>query len=453
MSSVAVHLNDAVVTLIDNSRVLYREPGFALLEDENLTTGSKAFKQARINPRLIQHRYWSELSTEALQDSRFSHLTAADLASRQLEQMKSQTESRDWVFVVPSHMTTQQLGLLLGIANEQDINVISMIDSAVAATRRQFRGAVPVHVDIGLHSANLVRMSQPGRAQVERTENVAECGTYALFDIWLNVVAEAFVDQSRFDPLHTAATEQLLLNNLAGWLAEASRTDSVQMQVEYGASKYEAEIESLRLIGAVAPVYQQISSKLRALFRADDVPAVQVTDRVVRLPGLADMLTSHVGGEIFSLEAGATPRGALARCMGSEAQSGAVNLIRQLPWDQAAIELATEVVEKPSIGSPTHLLYGDIAYELRNSPLVFGSEEVSGGAMVMLGSEMPGVSRRHCSVVLKDCQCIVEDHSRYGTFLNGHKIDGSSILHIGDSIRIGSPGFEFRLITTDTSGG
>jgi len=46
-------------------------------------------------------------------------------------------------------------------------------------------------------------------------------------------------------------------------------------------------------------------------------------------------------------------------------------------------------------------------------------------------------------------QCIVRDFSRYGTFLNGHRIDGSAVLQIGDSLRLGTPGFELRLITAE----
>jgi len=50
-------------------------------------------------------------------------------------------------------------------------------------------------------------------------------------------------------------------------------------------------------------------------------------------------------------------------------------------------------------------------------------------------------------------QCIVEDASRFGTFLNGHRIDGSTVLQVGDSLRVGTPGYEFHLITTDESHG
>ena len=88
-----------------------------------------------------------------------------------------------------------------------------------------------------------------------------------------------------------------------------------------------------------------------------------------------------------------------------------------------------------------------------NSPLVLGSQDSGDDRYIALTSDMPGVSRKHCSMVRKNGQCVVEDHSRYGTFLNGHRVEGSSVLQAGDSLRIGSPGFEFQLITTDTEHG
>ena len=87
MTRLAIHLNDADITLSDGERVTYREPGFAYLGHENLTTGNEAFAHSRIDPRRIQHRYWSDLNTTPFPDSRFSHLSAADLAIRQLEQI------------------------------------------------------------------------------------------------------------------------------------------------------------------------------------------------------------------------------------------------------------------------------------------------------------------------------------------------------------------------------
>jgi len=451
----ALHLNDAGLTTSDGENITYREPGFAWLGDDRLTTGNQAFSHSRIDPRRIQHRFWSELDTAPLSDTRFSHLSTADLASRQLEQIWKATGQgvEELVVAVPAYMTAESLGLFLGITGELGLPVVGLVDAAVAATRREYAGAVPVHIDVSLHQATLTRLAQPGMVQTDRTEVLEDAGTYALYDSWLTTIVDAFVQQSRFDPLHTAETEQMLLDRLDGWVSQACRAERVEMQLESGGTRYEASIEALTMIGAAAPVYQKIANMLRAFYRAEDLPAIQVTDRVARLPGLTEMLKVQIGGEIFVLEPGATARGALARCRGDTKSSGGVSLLRQLPWDQSAIDIRQHVVDSRESGVPTHVLFGHQAYALGNLPLVLGSDINEDERILALATDMPGLSRRHCSLARKNGQCVLEDHSRYGTFLNGHRIDGSSVLQVGDAIRIGSPGFEFQLITTDENNG
>jgi hypothetical protein len=454
MSRLAAHINDAGITLLDGERILYREPGFALLEESELSTGNRAFASARINPRNIQNRFWANLQSEPIADRRFAYLTSADLASRQLEQMINAAgrKNPEIILAVPSWMGVQSLGLLLGIVGELGVTVVAMVAAAVAATRREYRNAVPVHIDMSLHTASLTRLSQSGQVQVEKAEILEDCGVYGLYEGWLNTIAEAFVRQSRFDPLHTAETEQLLLNRLGGWLNQAAGQDLVELTLEYAGASYNAVIETLALTAQAAPVYQQVASRLRALFRAEDLPAIQVTDRVARLPGLAAMLKARVGGEVYMLEAGATARGALSRLRDHDSGQG-VNLLRQLPWDQAAVDVAVESPATLHEGTPSHLLFGFHAYALGNSSLDLGSQDSDGARSIALDSAMPGVSRRHCSLVLQNGQCQLQDHSRYGTFLNGHRINNSAVLQAGDTIRVGSPGYEFLLIRTVESHG
>ena len=149
------------------------------------------------------------------------------------------------------------------------------------------------------------------------------------------------------------------------------------------------------------------------------------------------------------LESAAAVRGALARCQSAQVNGAGVSLLRQLPWDQSPVTVDRETVFANNSGVPSHLLFGSNGYAIGASPLVLGSQENPAERFIELSDEIPGVSRRHCSLVRKNGQCVLEDHSRYGTFLNGHKIDGSSVVQVGDALRIGSPGHEFQLITTD----
>lgn len=452
MALLAAHLNDAGISVQDADNILYREPGYALLEDDRLTTGMEAFAQARVKPRHIQNTYWSQLLTVPLADRRFHHLSAADIVSRQLEQIWRRVSADGLVVAVPTYMSNTHLGLFLGIAAELNIPVVAMVDAAVAATRREYRGAVPVHVDLSLHSTLLTRLNQEGHVQADRSVVVDDCGLIPLFDAWIAVAADAFVQQSRFDPLHTAETEQLLQNKLWDWLAVASTSQSVQIEIEYRGIAHSAELETLELVAAGAPFYHRIVSSLRALYRADETPALQLSDRAARMPGLADILSARVGGDLYLQESGATARGLLARCRDMKAGDAAVSLVRKLPWDQSPV--VTDDSGKLSHGGhPTHLLFQNKAYAVDTQPLTLGSQVTDGGRCIDLQQDMPGLSRRHCSLQQESGQCVVRDYSRYGTFLNGHRIDGSAVLQVGDLIRIGTPGFELRLITTETGDG
>ena len=453
MSLLSAHLNDAGLCVLDAEKILYREPGFALLEDDGLKTGKAAFASARIRPRRIQNGFWANLETGPLTDRQFQHLSSADLVSRQLEQIWTAVAHKGdrLVVAVPAYMSIDQLGLFLGIAAELDVPVIAMVDAAVAATRREYKDAVPVHIDFSLHSALLTRMSQAGLAAVDRSEVIEDSGLLSLFDAWRKVIAEAFVQQSRFDPLHTAESEQMLQDRIADWLSVASTNSTVSLEIEFRGITHKAEIESLALIAAAGPVYQRIASNLRALFRADETPAIQLSDRAARLPGLGDMLVARVGGEVFLLEAGATARGLIARCREMQKSDTGVSLIKQLPWDQSAVQVAlSEAVTRG--GRPTHLLFKSTAYAIDSEELVLGSQPDQ-GRWIDLNENMPGVSRRHCAVQQENGQCVIRDFSRYGSFLNGHPIDGSAVLQVGDLIRLGTPGFEFRLITTESERG
>ena len=453
MDLLAAHLNDAGIVVANAERILYREPGFALLEDDRLTTGAEAYSSARLKPRQIQDHYWSQLTTDALADRRFQHLTAADLVARQLEQIWQLVggPGRQLAFAVPPYLSNDKLGLLLGIALDLDIPVVAMVDAAVAATRRQYEHGVPVHVDLSLHSTQLTRLLQEEQVQVDRTAVIDDGGLLALYDNWLKVIAESFVQQSRFDPLHTAETEQVLQDKLPDWLAEATRSARIPVSIDYAGTSHAAEIDTLELVAAAAPVYQSVVSQMRALFRAEETPAIQLSDRASRMPGLADTLKARVGGEVFILEPGATARGLIARGQNMNSADG-VTLSRHLPWDQAPVSVAPDD-QGITAGQPTHLLFGHNAYLVDKEPLVVGTQANDNERCLDLRDDMPGVSRRHCVVGGENGQVVVTDHSRYGTFLNGHRIDGSAVLQVGDVLRVGTPGFEMRLIAAESSRG
>jgi hypothetical protein len=104
-------------------------------------------------------------------------------------------------------------------------------------------------------------------------------------------------------------------------------------------------------------------------------------------------------------------------------------------------------------GRPTHVLFEHTAYAIDERMLNLGTQTVAGERWIGLAGSMPGISRRHCSLATENGQCVLRDYSRYGCFLNGHRVDGSAVLQVGDVVRIGTPGYELSLITTESDSG
>ena len=444
MATLAISLNDAAVTAVTGSRLVYREPGYALLDGGELVTGRRAMAQARRHPRSVVNHYWRHLGVEPVQELKFRHLSPADLASRQLEELwRGERSAADGVvFAVPAWMERDSLGVLLGIAGELALPVTALVDSAVACSRRAYPGRSLLHIDLSLHTATVSRIAQDDGAVSDRVELVDAAGLVALRDTWVAVIAEAFVRQSRFDPLHTAESEQLLHDRLDAWLETAGRSGEVRMQLEVGGHVHEATLPLITFTEAVSGIYQSLAGHVRSLIRAAEVPALQLTRHTAGLPGLVDFLVARAGGEPFVLEEAAAARGALARA--SAATAGAKRLTRRLPWDQSPVEAPAAPAREPG-ESPTHLLDGHRARALDEAGLAIGTS-LGGEPGITLDADMAGVSRRHCVLRRENGQSIVEDLSRYGTWLNGSRIDGSAVLQAGDSLRVGTPGQEFRLI-------
>jgi pSer/pThr/pTyr-binding forkhead associated (FHA) protein len=97
-------------------------------------------------------------------------------------------------------------------------------------------------------------------------------------------------------------------------------------------------------------------------------------------------------------------------------------------------------------GVPSHLVLDGQAYRLSNIPLRIGTEAAAGEYSLVIDARHKGVSRRHCSIELSGDRVLMNDHSRYGTLLNGHRVNAAAVLQRGDIISVGDPACELKLI-------
>ncbi|MGB7214644.1 MAG: hypothetical protein WBE98_06360 [Gammaproteobacteria bacterium] len=207
----AIEINDAGLVVANRDEVLAIEPGYALAENGRIATGADAERQARLKPKHVSNRYWANLSLEP-GSAGIGELSAAELAYRQLDALWSRFRdgASSAVLVVPGGYTREQLGLLLGMANECGIEVAALVDSAVAAASRPYPGRRVVHVDAGLHRVSVTPVEQADEAIAGSELALESTGLAAVRDMVARWIAETFVLATRFDPFHHASSGQAL---------------------------------------------------------------------------------------------------------------------------------------------------------------------------------------------------------------------------------------------------
>ncbi len=143
MAVLAIDINDAGLVVANDSAVLAVEPGFARIERGKIVTGEAAKAGARLSPRQTSNRFWSGLSLEPGSAGSDLAKSAAELAYAQLESLwsKFRDGATDVVLVVPGSYRTDQLGVLLGLAQECGMPVRALVDTAVAASVRPYPDA------------------------------------------------------------------------------------------------------------------------------------------------------------------------------------------------------------------------------------------------------------------------------------------------------------------------
>jgi hypothetical protein len=513
MTMIAIELHDTGVAAFDDSGlVLPPDPGYALIEGEELLTGHAALGRGRLKPRRVHHRFWDELDTTPLPRPFPRGLNRGDLAHAHLSRIWStlltrpapapsmrlpsapltrpasvplnrqasvplnqpasvplkrpasvpaENDANEVLLAVPASFTADQLSLILGIARACEMPVVGMVDAAVAASAHGYPGARLLHLDLLLHRAVLTEMSQENGEVIRRNvETIEEAGLVELLDLWAKHIADLFIHQTRFDPLHSATTEQSLYNHLPETLARLRRADNALLVMEAGGKEKNVEISQRHLVAAADRIYLSIIQLVRSSAEAGPPATLLLSHRITQLPGIEQQLIDAFGTAMVTLSAGAAAAGALEhrRLIATSAEE--VPFVTRLPAtvvvkadSTAAAEEDEESQGEHAALRPTHVVHEGVAYPITEQLLTLGTEIPEGNRGIELTESTTGVSRAHCSIFVSEGRVVVEDHSTYGSFLNGEKVDGTATLHTGDRLRLGSPGIELQLIAVEDKDG
>jgi hypothetical protein len=346
--------------------------------------------------------------------------------------------------------------VLLGLAQECGMPVTGMVDAAVAASVQPWPGRQLLYVDAGLHGVTVTPIEQGSEAMSLESQRI-DIGLASLMDAFARRIAELFVLETRFDPLHDAAAEQLIYDGMLGWLEALRENESIPVEIAYRGEQFAIELERRNLLGAAQGFFRALQQLVAQMRTGDAQLAVQLSDKVASIPGLVEAL-----GRLDDATIIRHPPGHAALAMHDTAAAlssadGQIKLYRHLPWRRAAEAAAPEkvaVTPLPAVASPapTHIVYRGVAYRVNGQGVTIGrsgdgdGEGVDEGRTIVVDGAGQGVSRAHCIVTASNGELRLRDLSRYGTFVNERRIEGDTVLRPADVIRIGSPGAELTAI-------
>jgi hypothetical protein len=457
MDTYALELNDAGVALVralDGGRaeLLDESPGFALIEQDRVLTGSQAYARWRLRPRFAHNRYFLELSTEPLSRPVSYAQTTADLAYAQLTELLQTHVGRDaeLLLAVPAGFSREQLGLLLGVLRECGATVVGVVDGGLAATAEAEIAPRSAHLDLQLHRAVLSVLEHDRHESLARVQYDINprVGVMSLQQAAMQYIADVFVRKTRFDPLYEAQNEQSLADRLPGLLSSLRTQETIECVIEARAGNYTVELARSGLIAALSGTYQEFAPLIQGALRAHETLPLALSHHFDAWPGLTEYVDGIPAVNARVLPRAAAAFGTLRHVASIRRAPEALALVTRLP-----AALATDVavsaslpVHVPAEQQPTHVLFNARAIAITREPLALGWSVSERARALTLPSGVPGLSRSHCTLVRRNGVVVVEDHSTYGSFINDARVQGAGVLKVGDRLRLGAPGVSLELI-------
>ena len=418
--------NDSELRIADGDSVLARAPGFAFLEGKDFVLGESAAAKSRLNPRASYRNFWEQLDQQPLNRAAGRAQSHADIAYFHLQSLWQRACATfsgipdGVILVVPAQYGAERLSLLLGIAQACAIPVQGVVDSAVlaAATQQYFPCQ---YLDISLHRVYRSQITAEGA--LHNAGELSQQGLVWCYEQLIKWIAAQFMAETRFDPLHEAASEQRLFDELPIWLKGFSQAERLSLSLSAGQRQHRIEVGRAQVIEQLQPLYQVLDTVAQA-----EQPLL-LSHRFSVLPGLAERLNAR------QLSSEASLMFAAERAAELVSDPAAPVWIKQLQPQASRVEAAEpEPNSQPTTPRATHLLYEHSAYPLYPDGLALGAEPAAIGA-----SSAASVRVEGGRVVLKTGATSPELQ------INGVAWEGGECeLRPGDELRCGTQ--HYRLI-------
>jgi hypothetical protein len=455
MKPFAIELNDRMVCVAREGKVLAGAPATAFDGGGGEPIGSNAWHALHLKPTIISTRYMNDSVAQSSPSQHSLSLLKADLARRLAgnESNDGNEPERVWM-VTPAYVDPLGLNAVLDISRGLGLLVDGFVDSAavtIAALRRERSALV---LELGLHHVAVTAVECNGQARRRRSVASTRGGLLELYDHWIALISSAMVKRTRFDPLHNAATEQQIFDALPSLTHDAAASGGATAAVNANEERFEVPLSRDQFAEAAQPIYREILRLLHALRPAGAAVELVMPRAAAELPGMRELLESFVGCTLTVVPDGfAAAATSLLELPAAAGEGETVKLLRRLPA-KAQPELQALASREPlgrqhtGAAVTSHVLFEGKAYVLGNL-LVVGRELREGKDInyIKLPEGLAGVSRRHCTFLRERGEVVLIDHSSFGTSVNGERVAERVRVQAGDRIKLGDPGVELSLIS------
>lgn len=412
--------------------------------------GSPAPELVRLRPLAVSTRHWVGLARGDSMARQGAHATVRAELSHRLAIVDSPGDIR---VAVPASFTAETCGDVLGVLQECGWIVHGFHDAAALTVAACGIDRPAIVVEVGLHHIAGSTVSSGARRRA--TSVRADSGMLALQDAWLDLVSEAMVRRSRFDPLHDAAQEQRVYDAVMGWATTAAREGIVHIEWSTPTGSIALPLTRDAFAAAAAPIYRDVLGVVHELRSAGSAVDLLLPQCMRDWPGMAEALEDIRTARRFVIPADVAARAVSLLPTESSEQSAQTSVMlwrgasgvspieSPQPWpsdSSSSLPVHMSISRRPS-----HAIFGERAYPLTPGTSL-GIGRMPGPTGLALPEQARGVSRLHCTLRVVDEGVELIDHSRHGTWINDERVVRRVRVSAGDRIRVGEPALVIGLL-------
>jgi hypothetical protein len=260
MTLALLHLNDQALRLFTETGEQRCESGYVQIDDNGLISGDAARADAWLRPQFSYNQHWRQLDQRPLKKNLRWARSHADMAYAQLRQILHGIDQPQLVVGVPASLDDSQLALLLGLLKAQSVRVCGIVDNALLSAAPEHR----VVLELQHHQSVISHLKRAdGQLQVASHEQLLDLGALAIQRDVARHISDQLIADTRYDPLHSSASQQALHDALPDWLARLAQQTEYLAELPSPQGLLALRLNRTRLQEILAPRSENLNRALQ----------------------------------------------------------------------------------------------------------------------------------------------------------------------------------------------